>query len=61
MQLHAQNQGKSGGGISDSGDITSTKQQMPPPENTENRAQKSESGASGASGCISVIPLWRTG
>jgi hypothetical protein len=60
-QIRAQNQGENGGGISDGGDITSTKQQIPPPENTENHAQKSQSGASGASGCISVIPLWRTG
>jgi Bifunctional DNA primase/polymerase, N-terminal len=49
-QNQAQNQGKSSGGILDSGDNTSTDQQIPPPENNQNRAQKTESGGSGHSG-----------
>ncbi len=51
-QNHAQNQGKSGGDILDSGDNISTQQQIPPPENGQNHAQKTESGGSGHSGGI---------
>jgi Bifunctional DNA primase/polymerase, N-terminal len=51
-QNHAQNQGKSSGGILDGGDNTSTQQQISPPENGQNHAQKTESGDSGHSGDI---------
>ena len=51
-QNQAQNQGKSSGGILDSGGIISTQHQISPPENSQNRAQKTESGDSGHSGGI---------
>ena len=41
-----------GGGSLDSGDNTSTQQQISPPETGENHAQKPESGDSGDSGDI---------
>jgi hypothetical protein len=52
QENHAQNQGENGGGISESGDTTSTDQQIPPPETGQNHAQKTESGGSGHSGGI---------
>jgi hypothetical protein len=55
-QIHAQNQGENGGGISDGGDITSTPKQIPPPENDQNHAQNTESGGSGDSGGIFCNP-----
>jgi hypothetical protein len=51
-QIHAQDQGKNGGGISDGGDTTSTPKQIPPPENDQIHAQNTESGGSGGSGGI---------
>jgi DNA polymerase, archaea type len=49
-QNHAQNEDKIGGGSLGSGDITSTGQQVSPPETTEIHAQKPEGGGSGDSG-----------
>jgi len=58
-QNYEQNEERISGGISDSGDIISTIEQIRPPENTEIHAQKSESGGSGHSG--GIIPTVEEG
>ena len=49
-QNQAQNEDNIGGGSLESGDITSTRQLVSPPETIEIHAQKPESGGSGYSG-----------
>jgi DNA polymerase elongation subunit (family B) len=49
-QNYTQNEERISGGISGSGDTTSTIQQKPPPETGQNHGQKSDSGGSGDGG-----------
>ena len=58
-QNQAQNEDNIGGGSLESGDRTSTEQQVSPPETGEIQAQKPESGGSGDSG--GFIPALQEG
>jgi hypothetical protein len=56
-QNQAQNEDNIAGGSLDGGDITSTEQQVSPPETIEVHAQKPESGGSGGSGGY-LLTIW---